>query len=102
MQIINSQKHNNNYIKYSTPHVAYLRVACFTSPCIDLYTMCPRSSDPFYIVTYYMKRVTNCCTYSMITCITHFEFYLRLLWSKSEKINKIISKKVNKNSLDIT
>ena len=28
-------------------------------------TMCPRSSDPSYIVTYYMKRVTTSCTYSI-------------------------------------
>ena len=28
-----------------------------------LYTVCPRSSDPLYIVTYYMKRVTNSWTY---------------------------------------
>ena len=28
-------------------------------------TMCPRSSDPFYIVTYYMKRVTTSWTHNM-------------------------------------
>ena len=28
-------------------------------------TMCPRSSDPFYIVTYYMKWITTSWTYSM-------------------------------------
>ena len=25
----------------------------------DIYTVCPRSSDPFYIVTYYIKWVTT-------------------------------------------
>ena len=28
------------------------------------YTVCPRSSDPFYIVTYYIKWVTTSWTYS--------------------------------------
>ena len=28
-----------------------------------LSTMCPRSSDPFYVVTYYMKLVTTSWTY---------------------------------------
>ena len=27
-------------------------------------TVCPRSSDPFYIVSYYMKGVTTSWTYS--------------------------------------
>ena len=31
-----------------------------------LRTVCPRSSDPFYIVTYYIKRVTNSWTDSTI------------------------------------
>ena len=30
-----------------------------------LSTICPRSSDPFYIVTYYMKRVTTSWTDGM-------------------------------------
>ena len=29
------------------------------------YTVCPRSSDPFYVVTYYIKWVTNSWTYSI-------------------------------------
>ena len=28
-------------------------------------TVCPRSSDPFYIVTYYKKWVTNSWTHSI-------------------------------------
>ena len=32
-----------------------------------LYTVCPRSSDLFYIVTYYIKQVTTSWTYSIIT-----------------------------------
>ena len=29
------------------------------------YTVCPRSSDPFYIVIYYVKWVTTSWTYSI-------------------------------------
>ena len=29
------------------------------SPLVQLFTVCPRSSDPFYIVTYYIKWVTT-------------------------------------------
>ena len=29
-----------------------------------LYIICPRSSDPFYIVSCYIKRVTTSCTHS--------------------------------------
>ena len=32
-------------------------------------TVCPRSSDPFYTVTYYMKWVTTSWTYSIIPSI---------------------------------
>ena len=28
-------------------------------------TVCPRSSDPFHVVIYYIKRVTTSWTYSM-------------------------------------
>ena len=28
-------------------------------------TVCPRSSDPFYVVTYYIKWVTTSWTYSI-------------------------------------
>ena len=31
-----------------------------------VYTVCPRSSDPFYIVTYYIKWVTTSWTDSNI------------------------------------
>ena len=30
-----------------------------------IYTICPRSSDPFYIVTYYIKGVTTSWAYSI-------------------------------------
>ena len=30
-------------------------------------TVCPRSSDPFYIVSYYIKWVTTSWTYSIVT-----------------------------------
>ena len=32
---------------------------------INMYTICPRSSDPFYIVSYYIKWVTTSWTYSI-------------------------------------
>ena len=32
-------------------------------------TVCPRSSDPFYVVSYYIKRVTTSYTYSNIHAI---------------------------------
>ena len=31
--------------------------------------MCPRSSDPFYVVTYYLKWVTTSWTYSILTIL---------------------------------
>ena len=33
-------------------------------------TICPRSSDPFYIVSYYIKLVTTSWTYSAIKLLT--------------------------------
>ena len=33
------------------------------------YTICPRSSDPFYIVAYYIKWVTTSWTYGI--CVIH-------------------------------
>ena len=33
------------------------------------YTICPRSSDPFYKVTYYIKWVTTSWTYSIYMCV---------------------------------
>ena len=35
-----------------------------TSPLAAGPTMCPRSSDPIYVVTYYIKWVTTSWTYS--------------------------------------
>ena len=32
-------------------------------------TVCPISSDPFYVLTYYIKRVTTSWTYSITTNI---------------------------------
>ena len=33
---------------------------------VGAYTVCPRSSDPFYIVRYYLKWVTTSWTYSLL------------------------------------
>ena len=35
------------------------------------HTVCPRSSDPFYIVTYYIKWVTTSWTYRFISIIPY-------------------------------
>ena len=32
---------------------------------VGIYTICPASSDPFYIVSYYIKWVTTSWTHSM-------------------------------------
>ena len=42
---------------------------------IVLYTMCPISSDPFYIVTYYMKRGS--------LLLGHTVYYLRVTYFSS-------------------
>ena len=34
--------------------------------CTYCYTVCPKSADPFHIVSYYVKLVTTSWTYSMI------------------------------------
>ena len=34
------------------------------STLLSLYTICPRSSDPFYVVSYYIKWVTTSWTHS--------------------------------------
>ena len=34
---------------------------------VDCNTVCPRSSDPFYVVTYYIKLVTSSRKYSIIS-----------------------------------
>ena len=31
------------------------------------YTVCPRSSDPFYVITYYIKLITTSWTYSTVS-----------------------------------
>ena len=47
---------------------------CFLFPDI-WHTVCPRSSDPFYIVTYYVKWVTTSWTYSnRSSFLSHFFF----------------------------
>ena len=39
------------------------------------HTICPISSDPFYIVTYYMKLVNTSWTYSIQFCMKYFEVF---------------------------
>ena len=48
-----------------------------------LHTVCPGSSDPFYIVTYYLKWVTTTWTHSMIKTDLDSNIY----FGNSHKIN---------------
>ena len=43
--------------------------------------MCPRSSDPFYIVSYYIKWVTTTWTHSMLNMFTFDELSVSPLLS---------------------
>ena len=44
--------------------ILFIGAKQFTNKETDKHTICPRSSDPFYIVTYYMKWVTTSWTHS--------------------------------------
>ena len=47
------------------------------------YTVCPRSSDPFQVVTYYIKSVTSTCSYSIYMVLS--------IWCLSRAISKFSS-----------
>ena len=47
-------------LDFSVYHFFTLQL-CFN--CVLIYTVCPRSSAPFYVLTYNMKWVTTSCTY---------------------------------------
>ena len=42
-------------------------------------TVCPGSSDQFYVVTYYIKRVTTSWTYSMILLLSVYSLLDKVL-----------------------
>ena len=42
--------------------------------------MCPRSSDPLYIITYYIIWVTTSWTYSITTQCNYDNFFTKLMW----------------------
>ena len=48
-----------------------------TLQCFKCVTVCPRNSDPFYIVTYYIKGVTTSWTHSNIRVLAA-NWYIRL------------------------
>ena len=51
-----------------------------------LYTVCPRSSDPFYVVTYYSKLVTTSWAYSKYHGMTELvDMFLLLFDAKSTR-----------------
>ena len=56
---------DSKLLKYHVNDVAsLLEVICLKKKTIYEYnTVCPRSSDPFYIVTYYIKWATSSWTY---------------------------------------
>ena len=45
--------------------IIYILLILFPRSVADFYTVCPRSSDPFYFVTYYIKWVITSWTYSI-------------------------------------
>ena len=48
-------------------YIVYIYIKSSQDRCsMQLHTVCPRSSDPFYVVTYYVKWVTTSWTYSII------------------------------------
>ena len=53
-------------------------------------TICPRSSDPFNVVTYYIQRVTNSWTHS--SCIFNFKSWT----SDSPRNTAILSRNLSK------
>ena len=56
------------YSVHQTQELESLRGGVYESVCVRerqrYCTVCPGSSDPFYIVTYYIKVVTTSCAYS--------------------------------------
>ena len=48
----------------------------FSLQTIFAFTICPRSSDPFYIVSYYIKWVTTSWTYSM----SHYKTFIEVVF----------------------
>ena len=47
--------------------------------------MCPRSSDPFYVVTYYIKWVTTSWTYSSKHELSDYIKLVTASWTHSSK-----------------
>ena len=45
-------------------------------------TVCPRSSDPFYVVSYYIKWVTTSWAHSIREPYYHFLVFLLVVWSR--------------------
>ena len=62
--------------------VSTAQVAAYTR---GVYTVCPRSSDPFYIVGYYIKWVTTSWTYSTacpLHCVKFSYTHVKILVKK--------------------
>ena len=62
---------------------------------IEVYTVCPRSSDPLYIVSYYIKWVTTSWTHSInffrTIIVPNFAFSRDILtWSRHFDQGKVL------------
>ena len=67
----------NDLDKFSTAKITLLVIIkCKMRLIKDIFEICPVSSDPFYIVTYYIKWVTTSWTYSIYQdlCSVPFSF----------------------------
>ena len=53
--------------------------------------MCPRSSDLFYIVSYYIKSFTTSCTHSTFVC----------RWGKKNKRGRKLDNKMGEKALKL-
>ena len=55
-----------NQLKFVIESIRAHYIMSFLLIYVPWCTICPRSSDPFYIVTYYLKWVTSSWTYSTL------------------------------------
>ena len=61
-------------------------LALFLNFIMDI-TMCPKSSNPFYIVSYYIKWVTTAWSHSNITFIAIYLSFIKYLKEAAKKVS---------------
>ena len=54
-------------------------------------TICPGSSDPFYIVSYYINWVTTSWTHGMTICLLLLYIYISMEGVKKNKSRDVFS-----------